>query len=74
MPRQKRDWGCPPPPPDKKVLLPNEAAAVLGVSENEMYNLLHVEGFPGYKLGARWYVSAELLSEWIRERASKHFT
>ena len=46
-----------------------EAAEALGISRPAMYNLIHQEGFPTLKVGARRLISRELLAEWVRVQA-----
>lgn len=55
---------------DKLALSVTEAAAALGISRSAMYNLIHQEGFPTLRVGARRLISRELLAEWVRTQAS----
>lgn len=43
-----------------------EAAEALGVGLPIMYQLVHAEGFPVMKIGARQLISREGLKEWVR--------
>lgn len=55
---------------DKLALSVTEAAVALGISRSAMYNLIHQEGFPTLKVGARRLISRELLAVWVREQAN----
>ena len=52
-------------PVDKLVLSVSEAAAVLGVSRPTVYQLIHRQGFPAFKVGSRTLISRERLAEWV---------
>ncbi len=52
----------------KITLSPAEVAEALGVSRPMVYQLLHQEGFPAFKLGTRTLVSAEGLREWVAKQ------
>ncbi len=47
-----------------------EAAKLLGISRPTLYNLLHREDFPAFKLGGRTLISTEGLREWVRAQAA----
>lgn len=54
------------------VIRPNQAMELLHVSKTTMYNnLLIRDDFPSYKLGGRYYISLELLKDWIKNQALK---
>jgi len=54
------------------VIRPSEAMELLHVSKTTMYNdLLLRDDFPSYKLGGRYYISLELLKDWIKNQALK---
>lgn len=54
------------------VIRPSEAMELLHVSKTTMYNdLLLRDEFPSYKLGGRYYISLELLKDWIKNQALK---
>ena len=42
-----------------------EAARLLGVSKQTIYQYIHREGFPAFKLGGRTLVSVDGLREWL---------
>lgn len=46
-----------------------EAAEALGTSRSTMYNYIHREDFPVYRLGGRTYVDAAGLREWSARMA-----
>lgn len=54
------------------VIRPKEAMELLRVSKSTMYDdLLLRKDFPSYKLGGRYYISLDLLKEWINNQAMK---
>lgn len=54
---------------DRVTLSVAETAAALGVSRPTVYNLLHEQGFPAFKVGGRTLVSVEGLREWVAAQA-----
>ena len=48
-----------------------EAARLLGVSKPTIYQYIHQEGFPAFKLGNRTLVSVEVLKDWIRKQVNE---
>lgn len=55
--------------PERLAYSPAEAAEVLGVSRPTVYQLMHREDFPSFKVGARTLISADGLREWVRQQA-----
>lgn len=49
----------------KEIYNVQEAAEVLGVSVNAVYNLSHTQGFPSFKLGKRILIPHKQLMEWV---------
>ena len=45
-----------------------EAARLLGVSKPTIYQYIHSEGFPAFKLGGRTLVSVDGLREWVAKQ------
>lgn len=54
---------------DRVTLSVAETAAALGVSRPTVYNLLHRQGFPAFRVGGRTLISAEGLREWVASQA-----
>lgn len=46
-----------------------EAARLLGVSKPMIYQYIHQDGFPAFKLGNRTLVSVDGLREWVKKQA-----
>lgn len=46
-----------------------EAARLLGVSRPTIYQYIHQEGFPAFKLGNRTLISVDGLRLWVEKRA-----
>lgn len=51
-----------------------ETAEALGISRNEVYNLVHRADFPAFQLAGRWRVSRTMLAAWVEREASKAAT
>ena len=45
-----------------------EAARLLGVSKPTIYQYIHQDGFPAFKLGNRTLVSVDGLREWVKKQ------
>ena len=50
---------------DKMTLNVSEVAYVLGVSRPVVYQLIHREDFPAFKIGNRTVISRSALEEWV---------
>ena len=48
-----------------------EAARLLGVSKPTIYQYIHRDDFPAFKLGNRTLVSVDGLKEWIRKQVNE---
>ncbi len=48
-----------------------EAARLLGVSRPTIYQYIHQNDFPAFKLGGRTLVSVEGLREWVAAQTRK---
>jgi DNA binding domain, excisionase family len=48
-----------------------EAARLLGVSKPTVYQYIHRDDFPAFKLGNRTLVSVDGLKEWIRKQVNE---
>lgn len=46
-----------------------EAARLLGVSKPTIYQYIHKDGFPSFKLGTRTLISVDGLREWVKKQA-----
>lgn len=55
---------------DKLTLNVTEAAAVLGVSRPTVYQLIHRQDFPAFKVGSRTLISRERLAEWVEAQCA----
>ena len=47
------------------VLTPMDTAAVLGISRNTAYEVIHSEGFPAFRVGKQYRVSRERFLTWL---------
>lgn len=47
------------------ILTPMDVAAVLGISRNKAYQVVHSTGFPGFKIGKQYRVHREKFIEWL---------
>lgn len=59
------------PPAKKRLLSINDTADTLQISRPMVYQLIHQEGFPAFRLGNRWRVSADGLDRWIAEQSGE---
>lgn len=48
-----------------------EAARLLGVSKPTIYQYIHRDDFPAFKLGNRTLVSVDGLKEWVRKQVKE---
>lgn len=48
-----------------------EVAQVLGISRPKVYDLLHRDDFPAFKIGGRVLVSVEGLRRWVEAQAAR---
>lgn len=49
------------------VLTPLDIAAVLGISRNTVYELVHSKDFPAFRVGKQYRVSREKFLAWLDE-------
>ena len=47
------------------VLTPSDIAAVLGISRNTAYEVIHSEGFPAFRVGKQYRISSERFLDWL---------
>ncbi len=52
------------------VLTPMDIAAVLGISRNTAYEVIHSKGFPVIKIGRQYRVSSELFIRWLHAQGA----
>lgn len=57
-------------PTEKLALSIDEVATLLGVSKPTVYDLIHRDGFPSFKVGRRTLVSRSRLTEWVDLQAT----
>ena len=50
---------------DKLTYSVAETAQVLGVSKPTVYNLIHREDFPAFRIGGRMLISVDGLRDWV---------
>ena len=55
---------------DRVTLSVAETAAALGVSRPTVYNLLHKQDFPSFRVGGRTLVSVDGLRAWVAAQAA----
>ena len=46
-------------------------SSVLGIAQSSAYELMHEEGFPTLKIGARMLVPKEKFIKWVNENVGK---
>ena len=52
------------------VLTPIDIAAVLGISRNTAYELLHSTSFPAFRVGKQFRVTRERFLTWLEGQAA----
>lgn len=50
-----------------------EAAAVLGVSTSNMYQIIKIQGFPVINIGKRRLIPVKGLEQWIEEQVAREW-
>lgn len=56
---------------EKLVYTPKEAAKVLGIGNNAIYNLLKDDEFPKFSIGRNVYISKKGLEDWVEKQTKK---
>jgi len=51
----------------KFVLTPKEAAKILGVGENKIYQLVKTEGFPKLMIGKMYRIPMLEFEQWVKD-------
>ena len=49
------------------ILTPRDISAVLGVSRNKAYEVIHSAGFPSFKIGKQYRVHREKFLAWLNQ-------
>ena len=47
------------------VLSPSDIAAILGISRNTTYEVLHSKGFPVFKIGKQYRINRDKFLSWL---------
>lgn len=50
------------------ILTPRDISAVLGISRNKAYEVVHSTDFPGFKIGKQYRVHREKFISWLDEK------
>lgn len=57
---------------EKMALTVKEAAALLGVSERIIYDIVHIPGFPAFQPGGgKWLINRRGLQAWLDQQAGE---
>ena len=56
--------------PLSRVLLPEDVGAILGISRNTTYQLLHSENFPAFKVGKLYRVPRDEFLLWMESQTA----
>lgn len=54
---------------DDEILTVKEAAELLKIHPDSMYNVIHIEGFPAIHIGRRIRIPRAMLMEWVKAQA-----
>lgn len=52
------------------VLTPADIAAVLGISRNTTYEIIHGKGFPAIRIGKQYRISRDRFLAWLDSQAA----
>ncbi len=58
---------------EKKFYNMKELAEIIPIGTNNLYNLVHSNGFPAITINRRIVIPVEAFHEWIRTSAGKSF-
>ncbi len=58
---------------DKRFYTMKELADLIPIGTNNLYNLVHSEGFPAIKINRRIIIPIEAFNKWIQSSAGKQF-
>lgn len=47
------------------ILTPQDISAVLGISRNKAYEVVHSTGFPGFRIGKQYRVHRDKFLDWL---------
>lgn len=56
---------------DPIIYTTKDLARIMGYGKNKANNLMNSKSFPSTKFGGEWFVSKELLDQWIKKNAYK---
>lgn len=51
------------------ILTPRDISAVLGISKNSTYALIHSRGFPAFQVGKQYRVHRDKFENWLETQA-----
>lgn len=54
---------------ERLALSVTEAAELLGLAPKTVYNLVHADGFPVFRVGSKYVVSRKGLEQWVQQQA-----
>lgn len=54
---------------NRLALSVTEAAKLLGLAPKTVYQLIHVDGFPVFRVGSKYVVSRKGLEQWVQQQA-----
>ena len=55
------------------LLTVKDLQALLNISRDLAYGLMHAHGFPSMKIGGRYFVSRDALERWLQRYEGKEF-
>ncbi|MBR1851615.1 MAG: helix-turn-helix domain-containing protein [Lachnospiraceae bacterium] len=58
---------------NEQLLTTKELQKRLGVGRDRAYQLMHSKGFPSIKIGARYYVTKDALTRWLKMYAYREY-
>ena len=59
---------------DKQFYNMKDLSELIPIGTNNLYNLVHSEGFPAIIINRRIVIPVEAFNEWVKSSAGKRFT
>ena len=54
-----------------KILTVKDIQEAFGCGKNQAYEIIHINGFPSFKIGRRYYVYQKAFHEWLERNQEK---
>lgn len=54
-----------------KILTVKDVQSIFACGKNQAYEIVHINGFPSFQIGRRFYVYQKAFSEWLEKNKNK---